>query len=102
MTGSMAGHVVQGVDEFKKLLLQMFARAEVVKNSSTVEPPVTKSDLGDIFERVEEEFFSFATIPELRKRKHAVIETAVRETFNSILVSLPQYELGNPYLTNAP
>lgn len=101
MTAGMAGHGVQGVDEFKNLLGEMLERAYVVKESSTVEPPVTKSDLGDLFKRVEAEFFSSTTTPELRKRKHAVIETAVRETFNSILVSLLQLELGNLYLTNA-
>jgi hypothetical protein len=89
-TASMAGHGVQGVDEFKKLLQEMLERAEMVKESRTVDPPVTKSDLRELFERVEDEFFSSATTPELRKRKHAVIETAVRETFNSILVSLLQ------------
>ena len=90
----MAGHGVQGVDDFSKLLLELLGRAQAVKNSSTVEPPVNKSDLGDLSERVEEEFFSSATTPELRKRKHAVIETSVRETFNSILVSLLSTSLG--------
>ena len=92
MTASMAGHGVLGVDEFKKLLLEMLQRAETVKQSSAVEPPLNKSDPHDLFERVEGEFFSSAATLELRKRKHAVIETAVRETFNSILVSLPQYD----------
>ncbi|KAG0648438.1 THO complex subunit 1 [Hyphodiscus hymeniophilus] len=84
----MAGHGVQGVDEFRSLLQEMLQRAEVVKSSTTVEPAVTKSDLGNLLERVEDEFFSTATTTESsKKRKHAVIETAVRETFNSILAN---------------
>ena len=77
-----------GVDDFKTLLLELLQKAQVVKSSSTVEPTVTKSDLGDLLERVENEIFSSATTLELRKWKHAVMETAIREIFNSILVSL--------------
>ena len=86
MTANMACHGVQGVDEFTKLLLEMLLRAEQAKRSNTVEPPLNKSDLGDLFEQVDGAFFSFATTPELKKRSHAVIETAVRDVFNSILV----------------
>jgi THO complex subunit 1 len=96
----MAGYEVHGVDEFNKHLQQMLQSAELVKKSTTVEPPVTRSDLDDLFQRVEKEFFSSATTPELRKRKHAVVETAVRETFNSILVSLPSHELRSMCLMN--
>lgn len=95
MIATMAGHGVQGVDEFKMLLLEMLQRAEVVKQLSTVEPPVAKSDLDGLFDRTERVFFSYATTLELRKRTYAVIETAVRETFNSILVSIHRYELMN-------
>jgi THO complex subunit 1 len=86
MTANMAGLGVQGVDEFTRLLLEMLSRAELVKQSNTVEPSLNKSDLGDLFEQVDGGFFSSATTPELRKRSHAVIETAVRDVFNSILV----------------
>ena len=86
MTANMAGHGVHVVDEFTKLLLEMLSRAELVKESNTVEPPLNKSDLGDLFEGVDEALFSSATAPELRKRSHAIIETAVRDVFNSILV----------------
>ena len=92
MIANMAVHGVQGVDEFKMLLLEILQQAEVIKQSSTVEPPVAKSDLDGLFERVERDFFSYATTLELRKRKHAVIDAAVRETFNSILVSTHLYK----------
>lgn len=81
------------MDEFKDLLLEMLQKAEVVKESSAIEPPITKTDLSDFFERVESNYFSSANTVELKKRKHAVIETAARETFNSILVSHPTTNL---------
>jgi THO complex subunit 1 len=91
MIANMAGHGVQGMDEFTMLLGEMLQRAAMVKQTNTVEPPLNKSNLDDLFERVEREFFSSAITLELRKRKHAIVETAAREAFNSILVSLPQH-----------
>lgn len=87
----MAGHAVQTVDEFGGLLWEMLQRAEQQKQTDTVEPPLNKSDFTDLFERVKPIFLSTATPevkPEVKKRSQcAVIETAVRDTFNSLLVS---------------
>jgi THO complex subunit 1 len=83
----MAGHAVQAVDDFGGLLLEMLQRAEQQKQTDTVEPPLNKSDFTDLFERVESIFPSTAP-PEVKKRGQcAVIETAVRDTFNNLLVS---------------
>jgi hypothetical protein len=89
MIANMAGHEVQGVDKFGELLVEMLQRAAEVKKTHTVDPPLNKSDLVDILERVELEFFSAAESTEQRKRSHAVIETAFRDKFNNLLVSLP-------------
>ncbi|KAF4628109.1 hypothetical protein G7Y89_g10040 [Cudoniella acicularis] len=83
----MAGHGVQAVDAFGGLLLEMLQRAEMVKQTNTVEPALHKTDLGDHFERVES-IFPSSSSPETKKRsQYAVIETAVRDTFNNILAS---------------
>ena len=83
----MASHAVQAVDDFGGLLLEMLQRAEQQKQTDTVEPPLDKTDFTDLFERVESIFSSTAP-PEVKKRSQwAVIETAVRDTFNSLLVS---------------
>lgn len=87
MTSNMSCHEVQGADECTQLLLEMLERAEEVKQTNTVEPPLNKSDLGDLFERVETVFFSSAATLELRKRVHAVIEAIVRSIFNKLLSS---------------
>jgi THO complex subunit 1 len=64
-------------------------RAEKVKQTSVVEPPLNKSDLADILERVESTFYASADTIEQRKRQHAAIETAIRDKFNNLLVSTP-------------
>jgi len=87
----MAGHAVQAVDEFLALLVEMLQRAEQQKQTDTVEPPLNKSDFTGLFERVEPIFATTATPgvkPEVKKRSQcAIIETAVRDTFNGLLVS---------------
>jgi THO complex subunit 1 len=92
MTAIMVGHGVPAVDEFGGVLRGMLQRArtkaKAFKDTNTVEPPLIKSDLTDIFERVDS-IFSPAASPELKKRsQYAVIETAVRDAFNNLLVSL--------------
>ncbi|TVY28658.1 Uncharacterized protein LHYA1_G002303 [Lachnellula hyalina] len=85
----MAGHAVQAVDEFLALLVEMLQRAEQQKQTDTVEPPLNKSDFTGLFERVEPIFATTATPgvkPEVKKRSQcAIIETAVRDTFNGLL-----------------
>lgn len=83
----MAGHGVQAVHDFQELLQQMLLEAEVAKQTDTVEPPLNKADLEDLFVRASSIFPPLAS-PEIRKRsQYAVIETAVRDTFNDLLVS---------------
>jgi hypothetical protein len=83
----MAGHAVQAVDAFGELLVEMLHRAEEIKQTPTVEPPLNKSDLANILDRVESSFFSSVETLELRKRSHAAIDIAIREKFNDLLVS---------------
>lgn len=95
MLASMAGHVVQTVDAFGELLKELMQRAEEVKQTHTVEPPLNKSDFEDILERVETQFFSSAETLELRKQRHAAIDTAIRDKFNDLLVSTTGAFLGS-------
>jgi THO complex subunit 1 len=84
----MAGHVVQAVDEFGELLKELLQRGDELKQTTTVEPPLSKSGFEDILERVEATLFSSAKTLEQRKQRHAVIDTAIRDRFNELLVSL--------------
>ncbi len=79
----MAGYGVQAVGDFGVLLQEMLERAQVVKQTNTVEPSLHKSDLADLFERVNS---IFPTGSSSDSKKH-VIETAVQDLFNNLLVS---------------
>lgn len=83
----MAGHGVQGVVIFGELLEDLLQRAEKVKQTNSIEPPLNKPGFADILERLESAFFSSADSTELKKRSHAVIETAIRDKFNNLLAS---------------
>lgn len=82
----VASHVVQAVDEFGGLLSELLQRAEEVKQATTVEPSLNKSDFSELLGRVESNFFATATTLELRKRYHPAIETAIRDAYNNTLV----------------
>lgn len=82
----MAGHVVQAVDAFGGLLEDLLQKAGEVKPTNTVEPPLNKSELQGLLERVESTFFVPAETLESRKRRHAAIDTAIRDKFNNLLV----------------
>ncbi|PBP20524.1 guanylate kinase [Diplocarpon rosae] len=79
----MAGFVVQMVEDFGKLLEEMLTKALDVKPTNAVEPPLNKSDLTELFARIDCTFPPTAS-PE--SKKHA-IETAARESFNNLLAS---------------
>jgi hypothetical protein len=79
----MASYGVQAVEEFGQLLDQMLKAALVIKQTSTIEPPLNKSDLAEFFERVPS-IFPPTSSPESKKH---VIETAARDAFNNLLVS---------------
>jgi THO complex subunit 1 len=79
----MAGHGVQAVEDFGRLLEEMLGAASAIKRTSTMEPPLNKSDLGELFERVPS---VFSPTSSLESRKH-IIETAARDAFNDLLVS---------------
>jgi THO complex subunit 1 len=82
----MAGYVVQAVDGFGELLKELLQRADETKKTTTVEPPLDKTALEDILERVEATLFPSAETLELRKQRHPAVETAIRDKFNDLLV----------------
>jgi len=95
----MAGHGVPAVDAFGELLTEMLERARATKKTDTVEPPLNKADLVDLFEQLDS-IFPPSSSPEVKKRsQYAVIETAVRLKFNDLLVSLAQFDRETMHLT---
>ncbi len=79
----MAGHGVQAVKDFGRLLEEMLEAASAIKRTNTIEPPLNKTDLAELFEQVP---LVFSPTSSLESRKH-IIETAARDAFNNLLVS---------------
>ena len=86
----MVDHGVQKVGVFGRLLEEMMHRAQKVKNTDTVEPALSKSNFDDLIEKLETEFYLDAKSSDLRKPGFAIIESAVRDRFNNLLVSTGQ------------
>jgi len=100
----MATYGMQEAEGFGRLLEEMLERAQLVKQTNTIEPPLNKSDLPELWDELESIFPSsasqepktdpleaamkgvFPPSPLAESRKH-IIEAAVRDAFNNILVS---------------
>lgn len=86
MVASMAGLPSDGLEvvtDFGRLLDDLLEKASSVKRTATVEPPLNRSDLSEIFERVDS---VFSPLVSNDTKKHA-IDIAARNTFNELLVS---------------
>lgn len=94
----MAGYGVPAVGEVGTILQEMLDKALVVKQTNAIEPPLHKSDLAELFERVE---LVFAGLPSPESKK-AIIDTAVRDTFNNLLVSRASSARARKYTSDGP
>lgn len=83
----MEGHGLPMVDSFAQLLSEMLQQAELVKETHTIESPLSKTELASTYERINQ-IFSETSIESKKRSQYAIIETAVRDTFNNLLVSL--------------
>jgi THO complex subunit 1 len=75
----MAVYGVPAVGEMNAMLEAMLEQAQTVKQTHTIEPPLHKSDLSELYDQV-------AGTPSSDSKKH-IIDTAVRDIFNNLLVS---------------
>ncbi|ATZ48055.1 hypothetical protein BCIN_03g03120 [Botrytis cinerea B05.10] len=88
MAVSMEGHGLPIVESFAQLLLEMLQRAEHVKETHTIESPLSKTELANTYERIDQIFNEAAPIETKKRSQYAIIETAVRDTFNNLLASI--------------
>ncbi|QSZ35553.1 hypothetical protein DSL72_008423 [Monilinia vaccinii-corymbosi] len=84
----MGTHGLPTVGAFAQLLLEMLQQAELVKQSHTIESPLNKTDLANTYERIDQIFSESAPIEAKKRSQYAIIETAVRDTFNNLLASI--------------
>ncbi len=71
------------MQEFTTFLEAMLQRAEQIKQTPTIEPPLIKSDFPDLLERAQSILSSASS---LDSKRH-IVETSARDTFNNLLVS---------------
>ncbi|ESZ93055.1 hypothetical protein SBOR_6576 [Sclerotinia borealis F-4128] len=84
----MEGHGLPMVDAFEQLLLEMLQQADSVKQTHTIESPLNKTDLANTYERIDRIFSEVASLESKKRSQYAIIETAVRDTFNNLLASI--------------
>ena len=83
----MAGYAVEAVVVFHGLLQEMLNTARASKQTDTIKPPLARTDLNQLLQRVESiEHFSIP-LEANKSFRYAVIETAIRSVFNDLLVS---------------
>jgi THO complex subunit 1 len=86
-------HGVPGVAAFSAFLENLLARAETVKPTASIEPPLDKADFQDLQTQLNEALgVDPSQVGEVndakRTQRYAIIETAVRDTFSNLIVSL--------------
>jgi hypothetical protein len=76
------------VERFRELLSTLLHEAQIVKQTDTIEPPLNKSEFGDIQKRIHSiNGWSEASATKTTLQ-FGVIETTVRYVFNELLVRL--------------
>lgn len=83
----MSSHDVPAVGVFGGLLKEMLGRGQSVKQSSMAEPPMGKSDLADLISQFDSIFPLVSSTEQKKRSQYPVIETAIRDKFNNLLVS---------------
>jgi THO complex subunit 1 len=92
-SATIDSHGISGVSAVGSFLDKLLARAESVKQTASIEPPLEKSDFDDLRRQLTDAlgYNVAAEDPADAKRtqRFAVIETAARDTFKSVIVSWP-------------
>ncbi|KAK1779279.1 THO complex subunit 1 transcription elongation factor-domain-containing protein [Copromyces sp. CBS 386.78] len=85
-------HGVPGVAAFSAFLDNLLARAEAVKPTASIEPPLDKADFQDLQIQLNEALgIDPSQVGQVndakRTQRHAIIETAVRDTFSNLIAT---------------
>ncbi|EAQ88945.1 hypothetical protein CHGG_05564 [Chaetomium globosum CBS 148.51] len=89
MPSAIDSHGVSGVAAAGAFLDNLLARAEIVKQTASIEPPLEKSDFDDVRRQLSDalnyEFVADEPVDAKKIQRFAVIETAARDTFKSLI-----------------
>ncbi|KAI2612119.1 THO complex subunit 1 transcription elongation factor-domain-containing protein [Hypoxylon fragiforme] len=75
-------HEVPQVDDFAALLKEVLDHAQAIKPAASIEPPLTEADFSEFLARVPTIFFD-------KTRQWAIVETAARNVFSSLVAETP-------------
>jgi hypothetical protein len=97
-SATVESHGIATVAAFGSFLDDLLAQASAVKTTSSVDPPLNKSDFEDLQGRLNEVLSSKQSPSESnadakRTQRFAIIETAVRDTFGNLIVGPPPTRL---------
>ena len=81
-------HGIPAIEEVSRLLIQLLEDAEGIKVTNSIEPPLASSDFEDLKSQVAAIFNRFPSYES--GLQNAIIETAVRDIFGQLIVSLSQ------------
>jgi THO complex subunit 1 len=100
-SATIDSHGVAGVAAAAAFLDQLLERAESIKKTASIEPPLEKSNFDDLRRQLNDAL-GYDTAEEAvdtkKIQRFAVIETAVRDTFKSLIVSWPSVCAAQPSL----
>lgn len=87
MPFAMSSFDVPAVRVFGGLLERMLGRGKSVKQTHMAEPPMGKPDIVDLIARFDLIFSIGSSLEQKKRVQFPVIETAIRDKFNNLLVS---------------
>ncbi|KAH6841142.1 THO complex subunit 1 transcription elongation factor-domain-containing protein [Chaetomium sp. MPI-CAGE-AT-0009] len=92
-SATIDSHGVSGVAAAGTFLDNLLARAEIVKQTASIEPPLEKSDFDNVRQQLSDalnyEFVADEPADAKKIQRFAVIETAARDTFKSLIATTP-------------
>lgn len=95
-------HGVEAVAAFGSFLDDLFSRAQSIKQTDSIDPPLSKSNFPDLEAQLSQHLGDLAVPPDgaqdntKKTHRFAVIETVARDTFKNLVVSLALSSLGQP------
>ncbi|KAK3357186.1 THO complex subunit 1 transcription elongation factor-domain-containing protein [Lasiosphaeria hispida] len=92
-SAAMDSHGIAAVTAFGGFLQDLLSRAESVKRTASIEPPLDKSDFADLQKQLTKVLSSALspvedTADARKTQRFAVIETAVRDTFSNLIATI--------------
>ncbi|KAK4124004.1 hypothetical protein N657DRAFT_645619 [Parathielavia appendiculata] len=92
-SATIDSHGIPGVAAAARFLDELLERAESVKRTASIEPPLDKSHFDDLRRQLNDalgcDFTAEESVDARKLQRFAVIETAVRDTFKSLIATTP-------------